>query len=181
MFRATKAFGAGMLGLSQREVPFEHLLTEPVVRLVVRSEEHAETGFGDLVARLGYQSVVFGVADVAWMDIAAKGVNKSTMLGPPASGAATTRSAPSPSVTSTTTSTCCAGPVSASRWAACGGHRGRPRHEQRPRRRWPTSSTRSSSRRRAVYRRGCPRMTATTIEVTPRRATAWPSWPASAA
>lgn len=80
MFRATKVFGAGMLGLSVREVPIDHLLTEPVVRLVVRSEEHAESGFGDLVERLGYQSVVFGVADVAWMDIAAKGVNKSTML-----------------------------------------------------------------------------------------------------
>ena len=58
----------------------EHLLSEPVVRLVVRSEEHAETGFGDLVEKLGYQSVVFGVADVAWMDIAGRGVNKSTML-----------------------------------------------------------------------------------------------------
>jgi len=80
MFRATKVFGAGMLGLSLREVPLEHLLSEPVVRLVVRSEEHAETGFGDLVEKLGYQSVVFGVADVAWMDIAGRGVNKSTML-----------------------------------------------------------------------------------------------------
>jgi Cof subfamily protein (haloacid dehalogenase superfamily) len=80
MFHATGKFGASVLGLALREVPFEHLLAEPVVRLVVRSEKHVETGFGPIVERLGYESVVFGVADVAWMDIGAKGVNKSTML-----------------------------------------------------------------------------------------------------
>lgn len=80
IFHATRAFGAGILGLSVREVPFEHLLTEPVVRLVVRSEQHTESGFGPIVERLGYESVIFGVADVAWMDIGSKGVNKATML-----------------------------------------------------------------------------------------------------
>lgn len=80
MFRTTKMFGAGALGLSIREVPFEQLLNEPVIRLVVRSEEHTDTGFGPVVEKLGYQSVIFGVADVAWMDVAAKGVDKSTML-----------------------------------------------------------------------------------------------------
>jgi Cof subfamily protein (haloacid dehalogenase superfamily) len=80
MFRTTKMFGAGALGLAIREVPFEHLLTEPVIRLVVRSEEHVDTGFGPIVEKLGYQSAIFGVADVAWLDVAAKGVDKSTML-----------------------------------------------------------------------------------------------------
>lgn len=80
MFHATEMFAAGVLGLSVREVPFEHLLEDPVIRLVVRSEYHVESGFGPIVERLGYDSVIFGVADVAWMDIGAKGVNKSTML-----------------------------------------------------------------------------------------------------
>lgn len=80
IFHATSAFGAGILGLSVREVPFERLLAEPVVRLVVRSEQHVESGFGPIVEALGYESVIFGVADVAWMDIGAKGVNKATML-----------------------------------------------------------------------------------------------------
>lgn len=80
MFHATKVFGAGALGLSIREVPFEHLLAEPVIRLVVRSAEHVDSGFGPIVEKLGYQSVIFGVGDVAWMDVAATGVNKATML-----------------------------------------------------------------------------------------------------
>lgn len=80
IFHATKVFGAGALGLSIREVPFEHLLREPVIRLVVRSQEHVDTGFGPIVEKLGYQSVIFGVGEVAWMDVAGKGVNKATML-----------------------------------------------------------------------------------------------------
>ena len=80
LFRTTRLFAAGPLGLSIREVPFEHLLTDPIVRLVVRSEHHVEEGFGEIVDRLGYQSVIYGIADVAWMDVGPKGINKATML-----------------------------------------------------------------------------------------------------
>lgn len=80
VFHATRIFGAGSLGLSLREVPFEHLLTEPVVRLVVRSDEHVETGFGEIVEQMGLHSVIFGVGDTAWMDIGPTGVSKATML-----------------------------------------------------------------------------------------------------
>ncbi|MDO8307786.1 MAG: HAD family hydrolase [Actinomycetota bacterium] len=80
IFHTTRMFPAGALGLSIREVPFEHLLREPVIRLVVRSEQHIDTGFGPIVEKLGYESAIFGVGDVAWMDVAAKGVNKATML-----------------------------------------------------------------------------------------------------
>lgn len=80
MFRTTRAFGSGPLSMSVREVPFDHLLTEPIVRVVVRSEEHVEHGFGELVERLGYQSVIYGIAEVAWLDVGPKGVNKATML-----------------------------------------------------------------------------------------------------
>lgn len=80
VFHATSLFPTGPLGLSIREVPFEHLLTDPIVRVVVRSEEHRDGGFGEIVKQLGYHSVIFGVADVAWMDVGPKGVNKATML-----------------------------------------------------------------------------------------------------
>jgi hydroxymethylpyrimidine pyrophosphatase-like HAD family hydrolase len=80
MFRTTKMFPTGPLAMSVREVPFEHLLEDPIVRLVVRSEEHTEEGFGPIVEQLGYQSVIYGVADVAWLDVGPKGVNKATML-----------------------------------------------------------------------------------------------------
>ena len=80
VFHTTQLFGAGALGLAIREVPFEHLLREPVTRLVVRSEEHREEGFGHLVEHMGLHSVIFGAGDVAWMDIGPAGVNKATML-----------------------------------------------------------------------------------------------------
>lgn len=80
VFHTTRLFGAGALGLSIREVPFEHLLTDPVVRLVVRSDEHADTGLGHIAAQLGMHSVIFGVGETAWMDIGPRGVNKATML-----------------------------------------------------------------------------------------------------
>ncbi len=80
MFRTTHMFATGPLALSIREVPFEHLLDEPIVRLVVRSEHHVDGGFGPVVEKLGYQSVIYGIADVAWMDVGPKGVNKGVML-----------------------------------------------------------------------------------------------------
>ena len=80
VFHTTKMFGAGALGLSIREVPFEHLLADPVTRIVVRSGEHVETGFDEIAAQLGLHTVIFGVAKVAWMDIGPQGVNKATML-----------------------------------------------------------------------------------------------------
>ena len=80
MFRTTRMFPTGPLALSIREVPFEHLLDEPIVRIVVRSEEHADTGFGPIVSKLGYESVIYGIGDVAWMDVGPRGVNKATML-----------------------------------------------------------------------------------------------------
>jgi len=80
VFHTTRMFGAGALGLSVREVPFEHLLADPVVRLVVRSDAHADTGLGHIASQLGMHSVIFGVGETAWMDIGPNGVNKSTML-----------------------------------------------------------------------------------------------------
>jgi len=80
MFRTTRMFATGPLALSVREVPFEHLLDEPIVRIVVRSEEHAQTGFGPVIEKLGYESVIYGIGDVAWMDVGPRGVNKATML-----------------------------------------------------------------------------------------------------
>jgi Cof subfamily protein (haloacid dehalogenase superfamily) len=79
-FRTTHYFEAGALGLSLEVAPLEEILAEPVTRLVVRSEGHAEEGFAKVAEHLGFHSVVFGVADVAWMDVGPKGVNKSTML-----------------------------------------------------------------------------------------------------
>ena len=80
IFLTTRTFGADALGMSIREVAFEHLTVNPVVRLVVRSEDHREDGFGEIVKQMGLHSVIFGIGDLAWMDIGPVGVNKATML-----------------------------------------------------------------------------------------------------
>jgi hydroxymethylpyrimidine pyrophosphatase-like HAD family hydrolase len=50
------------------------------VRLVVRSDEHMETGFGDVADHLHMHSIAFGVTDVAWLDVGIMGVTKATGL-----------------------------------------------------------------------------------------------------
>lgn len=79
-FRTTQFFETGALGLSLEIAPLAEIIAAPVTRLVVRSERHIEEGFAAIAERMGFHSVVFGVAEVAWMDIGPWGVNKSTML-----------------------------------------------------------------------------------------------------
>ena len=79
-FLTTHLFDTGALGINIRQVELAELTADPVVRLVVRSETATTRSFGEVAKSLGFHSVVFGVADVAWMDIAPKGVNKANML-----------------------------------------------------------------------------------------------------
>ncbi len=82
VFRTNRAFTNNALTMGILEVPFEHLLSEPVIRLVVRSEasQHMEEGLEPLARALGLHSVVFGIGDVAWLDIGPQGTSKATML-----------------------------------------------------------------------------------------------------
>lgn len=79
-FLTTHLFDTGALGINIRQVELSELTADPVVRLVVRSETATTRSFGEVAKNLGFHSVVFGVADVAWMDIAPRGVNKANML-----------------------------------------------------------------------------------------------------
>jgi hydroxymethylpyrimidine pyrophosphatase-like HAD family hydrolase len=80
VFYTTHMFSTGPLGLKIHEVPLEDLTKEPVVRLVMRSNRHTEEAFGEAAAQLGYHQVVYGVADVAWMDVGPHDVSKASML-----------------------------------------------------------------------------------------------------
>lgn len=80
LFHTDRAFSDGVLTRGITEVPFDELLTKPAIRLVVRSDAHLETGLGHLATELGLHSVVFGIGDVAWLDIGPRGVSKATML-----------------------------------------------------------------------------------------------------
>ena len=80
VFYTTRMFSTGPLGLRIKEVSFEDLAKEPVVRLVMRSNQHSEEAFGEAAAQLGFHQVVYGVADVAWMDVGPHDVTKASML-----------------------------------------------------------------------------------------------------
>jgi HAD superfamily hydrolase (TIGR01484 family) len=61
-------------------VSFEELSAQPVCRVVVVAPEQTEQDFVDLVARIGLNQVSYAIGWTAWLDIAPKGVDKSTAL-----------------------------------------------------------------------------------------------------
>lgn len=63
-----------------RQVPFDELWAEPVARIVVVSPDHREQDFVDLVEEIGLGGVSYAIGWTAWLDIAPKGVDKSSAL-----------------------------------------------------------------------------------------------------
>ena len=63
-----------------QRVSFEQLGAQPVCRVVVVSPGQSEQDFVDLVSRIGLNQVSYAVGWTAWLDIAPKGVDKSTAL-----------------------------------------------------------------------------------------------------
>ena len=80
VFLTTRAFVDAGVSLDIREVPAQDLTREPVVRVIVRSDEHLEEGLGPVVDHLDMHTITFGVTDVAWLDLGIKGINKATGL-----------------------------------------------------------------------------------------------------
>jgi Cof subfamily protein (haloacid dehalogenase superfamily) len=66
--------------VNAKRVSFEELTAEPVCRVVVVSPGQSEQDFVDLVSRIGLNQVSYAVGWTAWLDIAPKGVDKSTAL-----------------------------------------------------------------------------------------------------
>ncbi|MCR2812347.1 HAD-IIB family hydrolase [Microbacterium sp. zg.Y1090] len=63
-----------------RRVSFEELSAQPASRVVVVSPDETEQDFVDLVARIGLNEVSYAVGWTAWLDIAPRGVDKSSAL-----------------------------------------------------------------------------------------------------
>lgn len=61
-------------------VEFEKLSHQPVCRVVVVSPDRTDSDFLELVSRIGLTQVSYAIGWTAWLDIAPKGVNKSTGL-----------------------------------------------------------------------------------------------------
>ncbi len=80
VFLTSRHFVDRGVSLDVREVPHAALSTDPVVRVIVRSDEHVREGLGRVVEHLDMHSIAFGVTDVAWLDLGIKGVTKATGL-----------------------------------------------------------------------------------------------------
>ncbi|MBD7957706.1 HAD family phosphatase [Microbacterium sp. Sa4CUA7] len=63
-----------------KRVSFEELSAQPASRVVVVSPDETEQDFVDLVARIGLNEVSYAVGWTAWLDIAPRGVDKSSAL-----------------------------------------------------------------------------------------------------
>ncbi|MCR2792222.1 HAD-IIB family hydrolase [Microbacterium sp. zg.Y625] len=63
-----------------KQVPFDELSARPASRVVVVSPDETEQDFVDLVARIGLNEVSYAVGWTAWLDIAPRGVDKSSAL-----------------------------------------------------------------------------------------------------
>jgi 5-amino-6-(5-phospho-D-ribitylamino)uracil phosphatase len=80
VFLTTRHFVDRGVSLDIREVPYEALIADPVVRVIVRSDDHLDEGLGPIIRHLDMHSIAFGVTDVAWLDLGIKGVTKATGL-----------------------------------------------------------------------------------------------------
>lgn len=80
VFLTSRHFIDRGVSLDIREVDLSDLTVDPVVRVIVRSDEHLSEGLGPIAEYLGMHSISFGVTDVAWLDLGIKGVNKATGL-----------------------------------------------------------------------------------------------------
>ena len=63
-----------------KQVAFEDLSEQPVCRIVVVAPDKQEQDFVELVDRIGLNHVSYAVGWTAWLDIAPKGIDKSTGL-----------------------------------------------------------------------------------------------------
>ncbi len=79
-FLTSRHFVDGGVSLHIREVAWSELVKDPVVRLIVRSDDHLEEGLGPVIEHLDMHSIAFGVTDVAWLDLGIKGISKATGL-----------------------------------------------------------------------------------------------------
>ena len=66
--------------LHAKHVDFDELSAHPVCRIVVVAPDQGEQDFVELVDRIGLSQVSYAVGWTAWLDIAPKGVDKSTGL-----------------------------------------------------------------------------------------------------
>lgn len=79
-FLGTERFQDMSFGVRSEGVPFDRLLDQTAVRLVVFSTDSSAEEFGRAVEGIGLSGVAYSVGWTAWLDIAAAGVTKASGL-----------------------------------------------------------------------------------------------------
>ena len=79
-YKFHKAFPAYALGANNIETPLEHLMGEPVSRVVVLSPGQSVEDFLDVIAEVGLHSVSYAIGYTAWLDISPEGISKASAL-----------------------------------------------------------------------------------------------------
>jgi Cof subfamily protein (haloacid dehalogenase superfamily) len=79
-YKFHKAFPAYALGANNIETPLEHLIGEPVSRVVVLSPGQSVEDFLDVISEVGLHSVSYSIGYTAWLDISPEGISKASAL-----------------------------------------------------------------------------------------------------
>lgn len=79
-FLGTERFQDKSFGVRAEGVPFDELLEQTAVRLVVFSTDASAEEFGRAVQGIGLSGVTYSVGWTAWLDVAAAGVTKASGL-----------------------------------------------------------------------------------------------------
>src|SRR5690606_35131235 len=79
-FFVTEEFPPGEIDGETTFVDFEQLCALAATRVVIRSPEHTDADFHEMVERIGLHEVSYAVGWTAWLDLSPKGVSKATAL-----------------------------------------------------------------------------------------------------
>ncbi len=76
-YRVSRPFPTGEINGTIVVEDVESLIAEPVVRVIIRSPDHAPEEFGEIVRGLGLDDTSYYIGYDAWLDLAPQGVSKA--------------------------------------------------------------------------------------------------------
>ena len=79
-YRVNRHFPAGELDGEMILADFEHMITDPVSRVIIRDPDSTSEDFVNLARRLGLQGTNYFIGWTAWLDLAPEGVSKASGL-----------------------------------------------------------------------------------------------------
>ncbi|WP_242686167.1 HAD family hydrolase [Aeromicrobium sp. IC_218] len=76
-YRVSRPFPTGEINGTIVVEDVESLIADPVVRVIIRSPDHAPEEFGEIVRSLGLDDTSYYIGYDAWLDLAPQGVSKA--------------------------------------------------------------------------------------------------------